>query len=343
MIVVHGSYFANNFGDTLLVKIVCDELASIVGREKIFLAIPGDRAEQKSIGYPVIPKRMEKDVTHVVYAGGGYFGEPSGNVVMKTRWSLRNYYRHIAWLKKFPDAEVGIFGVGYGPISIKWFRRNVSKVISRARFVYFRDDESIAYYKEYGGEKFVNKCVDFALGINRNHIARTKDVIGVHLPGLGEPALESALRPLRDHIINKEVDVIFDNPISNFEAVSNRIASALRTIGAAKVTIRPYVDFESLIGLLTGYEYVITNKLHVGIVTIALGGKVLSIPTHNKTQRLYRQLGLQDYCIPVDEMNDEALLRAVKSLDKFNPDEDVIEAGLAGLRGGLRDFVLGCE
>ncbi|WP_155833532.1 polysaccharide pyruvyl transferase family protein [Halomonas sp. BC04] len=137
-VAIHGSYFANNYGDTLLVKLMCDQVSQYVGKENVYLAVEGDEDEQKYIGYPVLDKNDREGIEFLIFAGGGYFGEPQSSSVKKAKWALRNYKRHISWVNEFKRAKIGVYGVGFGPLSSNLFRYFLQKrVFGRAETVFF--------------------------------------------------------------------------------------------------------------------------------------------------------------------------------------------------------------
>ena len=121
-VAVHGSYHADNFGDTLLVRLIGDMIAGHVGRENVALAMPGQPAEQRAIGYPVLAPEERGQVELLVYGGGGYFSQHAGNPLRTILSTRRRNGRHLDWLPQFAHSRKAMIGVGVGPIS---FHRSI--------------------------------------------------------------------------------------------------------------------------------------------------------------------------------------------------------------------------
>src|SRR5690606_18712814 len=98
-------------------------------------------------------------------------------------------------------------------------------------------------------------------------------------------------------------------------------------------------DPRTLIATLKCADLVITNKLHVGIVSVSLNGRVISIPTHHKTVRFYDQLGLGDCCIATSNLSAQTLARSFDLLNSVSPDWGVVDRGLGELRQSLNRFL----
>lgn len=342
MYVVHGSYFSNNFGDTLLVKLMCDELASLVGKENVYLAIEGNKLEQMAIGYPVLPKEKRTEVQYLIYAGGGYFGEPPRSGLRLLKWYIRNYNRHIVWLKDFKKAKIGVFGVGYGPLSLPFLRNILSSPLIKAEVVLFRDKESLSYFNSYNRKASVKTdvCTDFALSIHASNNER-QNIVALHLPVVSLEKIEEILEAIKDSSYSDfDIDFISDGDSqfsAEYKSSLEKILSYLEIKNAVSFT--KYTDIDELISRLSIYRFVITSKLHVGIVTTALGGKVISLPWHSKTVRLYRQLGVENFCMPLEEFEKHRLKDKVESIESFKPNSQYIDFGIEKLRSSLKEFI----
>lgn len=325
LVAVHGSYFANNFGDTLLVRLMCDRVADRVGKDNVVLAVPGDEREQLAIGYPVATREQRAAVDHLVFAGGGYFGEPAGSWRERRRWYRRNGARHLDWVPDFGGAIVHVLGVGYGPLTGRRFRARVDALLGRAQTVLLRDEESIGYY---AGD--ADQCVDLALSMRSAVKPRDKRAIGLHLYNLDDQHRQSLIALAVQRYPDRELLLLNDSKRDNYEspAVVAQIA-ALRADGRA-VEVLKYTDVDTLVSHLDRCEVVVTSKLHVGIVSIALGAASLSIPFHQKVTRLYRQLGISEYCEPYTGADPtDAVARMMDSVAGYRPDRAVIDAGVA--------------
>jgi polysaccharide pyruvyl transferase WcaK-like protein len=335
---VHGSYFASNFGDTLLVRMMCDSVARIIGKENVYLAVAANKREQEGLGYPILPKELRRNVTHLIYAGGGYFGQRSYDGIDTIVWSLRNYIRHLSWHFRFKNARIAVIGVGSGPLTNLLFRRAVLKLLSKAEVLIFRDIESRQFAYDYGvSNKNVEVGVDFALSIPKSDILRSG--IALHVPNLniGELAvifecLSSSFESLR------HVDFIFDDPCGFTDKLKFEVCQ-LADLYDLHVDFIGYQSCDKMIELISKYKIIITSKLHVGIICIAQGGFVISIPLHMKTIRLYKQLGIEEFCIPRDHLTLEFLIAALNNLDNFIVNAHIIEDGIGKIEESLARFL----
>jgi len=338
-VAVHGSYFADNYGDTLLVKIMCDMAASIVGRENVYLAVGGHEGEQKAIGYPVVPKSARRSVTHLIYGGGGYLGERTNGLVDNLTWSIRNYGRHLAWRKDFAYAKKAVIGAGFGPISNVLLRGKIRDLLLNSQVVLLRDRESLDYVDAYGiRHPSIGMCVDIALSLPVKDIA--KQGIAVHADNLSQSELEVIFGCLAARFgQDAAIEVIFDNPSSCTEEAIAKYKAAATNVAPERLSFRFYDRFDTLVERIADYSLVVTSKLHVGITCIAQGGRVISIPTHQKTARLYRQLGISQFCIQRQDLSPSAFGTAIDAMEEFKPDRSVIESGIRKVSDAVSAFL----
>lgn len=297
---MHGSYFGRNFGDTLLCRTMCQIVGKIVGQENVFLATEGDPEERAEIGFPVAPKDIRKDIDYLIFAGGGYFGEPPGGWIQTLRWALRNRKRHLSWLKEYSSARIGIFGVGLGPIRHRFFRRKVHRLIENAEVILLRDNESIRYAMAYGFPmRSIKPCTDMAMTLiaeRERGRMRQSSGLAMHLNSTSLSLFEILMDGLSAHPcfhMFRHISFISDSPDKN-ESFEKKIMPKVKVVERLGYSwdAYPYADVNELLELLKGVDFMMTDKLHVGICTIALGGKVLAVPKHHKTRRFYRQIGV---------------------------------------------------
>lgn len=342
-IAVHGSYFSNNFGDTLLVKLLCDKVAKMVGRENVFLAIPGHAAEQASIGYPVLEPERRKDADLLLYSGGGYFGEAADSLYERYVAARRRHGRHLAWLGDFGGAARAVISVGVGPLTFN--KPAVRDLFEASSAVLVRDAESLAYCRAYGFPTHnLRQCCDMALSMDTLG-GEGRSGVALHVPNVPRQHIETILGVLARSPAGRRADrihVIHDSPpAAGSPAFEAGLQSVARSVFGHDLPVRPYTTMDGMLAALGGYELVVTSKLHVGIVTIAKGGRVIATPHHVKTPRLYRQLGLSDYCVPLSRLTPAALAGAFGSLPRFSPDREPIKRGVALIDAVVRQAVDG--
>lgn len=330
-VAVHGSYFADNFGDTLLIKLLCDRFAAKVGKHNVFLAAEGHAKEQEAIGYPVLPKQRRHEADMLIYSGGGYFGEPAGTLLHRYRWSRNAFTRHLSWLDDYENARIAILGVGVGPLTLPHIRWPIRKVFQRAEVALVRDQESFDFVQRYSfHNERVGQCVDLALSLEKRP-EEGRSGLALHLLSLDEADLRKVIGGLKasGQYDDEPVTVMFDCPINMSSGSHELITGIAREFFRNVGPVQFYDHMDAQLDRLAKYKLVVTSKLHVGIVTVAQGGKAIAVPHHIKTPRLYRQLGLSDFCIVPSDLTEEGMLRAVAKLPEFKVAPGVIEPGVA--------------
>jgi polysaccharide pyruvyl transferase WcaK-like protein len=339
IVAVHGSYFNDNFGDTLLVKIMCDWIAAIVGRENVYLAVNGNVSEQACIGYPVLPEKLRSNVTHLIYGGGGYFGERSSKLLDNLSWTLRNYSRHLKWGKTFKNANIAIIGVGFGPISNYFLRKSIKNLISKSKLTLFRDQESFIAAKNYGIESDrIGVCVDIALSLSGKKCNRSG--VAIHVDNFNSNEIYLIFSTLFQHFGSQNrYHILYDNSDS-FSSASRKMYEDCASRAGIVIEIHPYTNYINMLNVVESYSLIITSKLHVGIAAIAKGGRVISIPSHQKTIRLYKQLKIHNFCINRENLTQEALIDRINQLEHYDPDRTVIDEGVKKIKNELANFLV---
>lgn len=277
-VAVHGSYHADNFGDTLLVRLICDMLAEHVGRENVAWPCRASRTSRPRSAIRSSPRAARRGRSAGLRRRG-YFSQHAGNLLRTVRATRRRNRRHLDWLPQFAGSRKAMIGVGVGPIS--FHRAPVRKLFSACETVLVRDAESMAFCKDYGFRtRDLRQCVDLALSLPV--VPGPRSGVAIHLPGMSPEVVETALGALAAHPLGKSerIEAIFDAPptegLETWTADLQRIAQA--KLGR-KLPIFPYPGVDVLREKLAGYELVITCKLHVGIVTIAQGARSSPSPS----------------------------------------------------------------
>lgn len=304
IISVHGSYFAENYGDILLVNMFSDwvkeaDPSVIINLPMVDKRKTPEMPESKTGLLNLI--RSEK----LVFCGGGYFGEQPKN---KRKWALRNFYRHgivalIALVFRVPYIFVG---VEFGPISAAWFRNFTIFIAKRAQRVVVRNEESKLFLEKYGVNG-VELTVDAVLSLSDrvkpiDTSNNSKKIVLLHLsqPNLYKIQYTSFINELCKYIKNSKVEyelhLFFDTPenLSNYDFLINILKS-----NNINCCIDPYVNTRKVIDLINNASYVFTSKLHVGITSASLNTPVFSFYAHPKTPRLHKQIGNSEFCYPL--------------------------------------------
>jgi polysaccharide pyruvyl transferase WcaK-like protein len=318
--VVHGSYFANNFGDTLLVNKTIDLLKELGLYEKFYTAVEVFGSEGKSIAAEKFKFNDEYDL---IYAGGGYLGENAlAGFFSRQIWGFRNILRHYAWrIGKPKPKKVVYLCVGFGPISNPLYRYIAMKDLEKADLVIFRDDASANLYKEYGGKSEAIVLCDLVLVSGRDPAQRQAEncdrkneefKLGIHLQNAPLSRIAELAEAIKESVISERVNVkyivLFDTPARR----SDLIVSELKKCLGSSMSIELYSDEASTRKVLKNLNCVISSKLHVGIVSIVEGVSVASFPEHSKTVRLYQQLGLANRVLERGEYSHDRAVEIIR-------------------------------
>lgn len=326
---VHGSYFGHNYGDVLLVR----ALSRVVRME-----IP-----DASIIYPQIKNELlqqyEGDQTGlmkifsaeaVIFSGGGYLGEPEP---VSLRWVLRNLKRHFLpfALSVVARKPLAIIGVGVGPLTNRLYSWFVRSLLAYSKVAVVRDEESVEWSQSVLSKHRSREVVsgaDFMLLLNSDdydgsafdlkkeanlEIDGSDRVLAVHLDAPQEFALKI------DLILRALEDVQAAHPTLKVLFIQDRMAASVQkniTTFVGKfpdsASIVTYESPDQLTSLLRQVDSVLTTKLHVGIVSAALGTSVISLPHHVKTPRFWAQLNQPERCIPLAEANEDDVRRLIE-------------------------------
>lgn len=339
-VAVHGSYFARNFGDTLLVMIMCQWLAEAVGRDNVYLAVPGHAEEQGEIGYPVVHPEARHTITHLIFTGGGHFGEPKRPFRDRYGWYWRNYRRHLSWVSDYSAARKAVFGIGVGPISDPLFRHSVRRLLNGMEPVFVRDETSLAYARKYRlNPEMARLGIDLALSLSpAEHMPRYS--FGIHISTMPDPVFANVIEVLLSQPDQPQptIMLIADTPASSssskrYEELANRFGYPLK--------VPKYDGVDNLMQRIADCETIVTSKLHVGIVASALGRKVISLPVHQKTSRFYRDLSLQAFCLEGERQQASEIARLISTDMSFAFDRERVAKKISEMRNALDMFIDG--
>ncbi len=317
-VALHGSYFTDNFGDILLMQIYLRWLREAVeGAEVLMPFLPAATSHHFDVpagrGYGAL---LRADA--LVYGGGGYFGEPPTD---RRRWGARLAARHLApgLLAAATGREVIVNGVGAGPVSAALPRWMLARVTARASQVVVRDEESLAFMRALGvAEDRLQLGADAALCLQPSDLpASAVDEIegwlsglpagprlGVHLTG------DSARGAGHAAAIDDVLAFAAARPELRVVAITDQKGAAGQQAATLELSERLPGRCEAyryqrpwpLAALLARLDLVVTMKLHVGIVAATLGTPVLSVRSHPKIERFYRQLGASDASLPLPRL-----------------------------------------
>jgi polysaccharide pyruvyl transferase WcaK-like protein len=332
-IAIHGSYYARNFGDTLIISIIVDWVKEIYPDSTINLPFCSSDEEAKEImgsnEYLIDPTLKNSKV--LIFGPGGYFGQPNFSFLRTNYWFLRNYKRHLFWNNRLfaKDIPYFIIGTGVGPLTNFFFRNKVRKLFSKAKLVAVRDITSFNYLKQWNVDMSnINLTTDVALSVENSKINnKSKGLLGLHFPGTTlNNYNKSDLFLSFLKIINNDFEIVIieDGPGQYHTKDEKSIYNKIRRSNDFNVDVLEYNNPKVLIENLAKLDYIITSKLHVGILGYALKKQVLSIPLHQKTVRFYKQVKREDFCMNVVDISLNTLLETFELLKNTPVSENIM-------------------
>lgn len=329
---IHGSYFGNNFGDVLLVDLFAKRIRGL-GYQPIFPFASDFYFSQTGTDVGIINKEK---VLAGIFCGGGYLGEPGSG---KLKWSIRNYLRHDRAYRLFRKNNIpyAVVGTGCGPVSHHPFKTTVSNIIKNSEFVVLRDEMSKKYAETYSGREDVDVLADAVISmtkkdipeeniINANsffdeNIPSDAHVVGIHLTNKFKEAgrfqsIVEAITKLSSEHTKLHFVFLSDGKSRSGRKLKQEIDSDLiaMQLPVQKYSFYKYSNHWNMVATLAKLDVVITSKLHVGVVSTAMGVNVISIPYHSKTIRYFEQLRVPERCLVTFNNSNEVYDHIVKFL-----------------------------
>ena len=325
-ILIHGAVDSSNFGDVLFVHIFYENLKTIDNLEVNFLGegkYSISEFNRKELNYKkkiTWNEAIKHDV--LIYMSGGYFGDDDKSF----KKSIKRYVRYFRLGLKFANRNKPIFiiGVGGAPLYGKICSYAVKKIIKKSNYISVRDKYTMDFFSQYIKLEKINLTADTALSIRKKDIPdlnndikkqintklEDKKIILMHLPGTrtGDEEVLKKIIPSLNRFLNnnKDFGVIVCNDFLNIEDISKNIC--YNEIETQYKYAYNYYSAYQLCSLINYSDYIITAKLHVGIIGSSFGKSVLSIPLHSsKTTRFYEQIGESDRCVHMNDITPEML------------------------------------
>lgn len=314
-IYLFGSFMNDNFGDFLIYE---EEIRCLYARfgDNINI-ITSDISPFYDAHAKVNRKKNHREALKkadvIIFGGGGYFGVGVPKLVPNIQFMQLFGLRALSIVKSGKPFMVA--GVGAGPLNY-WFSRKVAKqVFEKAITASVRDAESKQFLQEIGIKRPIEVHADWILGtqftwnkddiswIKEQHI--NKKVMLIHLVTLPEEkdrGVDAVLADIkkfcREHSEFQPV-VVCDQTKQDVYARTQEVHQELQEVSPLYY---PYQTPKGLLTLIRDADLIITDKLHLGIVGINLGKKVVSTANHPKTLRFYKQIKRETYCAMIRTM-----------------------------------------
>lgn len=321
-IALHGMVSSRNFGDILMVDIVSKYLAQKAYDISIPMAcsaVLNDLSiKQNNHGFWSF-----NSCDNLVYTGGGYFG-PMAN---------RNFSKDLKMILKFaspseffiPKSGHHIIGVGVNGLDKYQITKSYMKrLFNSAGTLAVRDEESLFELEKIGvRHSGIEVLADIALNIQLESIpansleyakgeisdlrCRYEKVIALHLSGVPDEKYYDNIYAgiLKYAEKNKNVGFVLieDHPSSTNSSPQILAAQYLKNILLERAKIIPYTFHWNLVAVLSQIDGIVTNKLHVAIVSSALNKIAIAFTKHEKNHRFFAQIEASERCSNLQEQN----------------------------------------
>lgn len=336
-VILHGYLHDTNFGDNLFAHLFYNKckslnLESVDFWQSKFYSI-GDFCRNE-LGYTEHKSALScLSADAFVLISGGSLGDDKTS----QKAAIYRYLRFVLPIRLFQILRkpVYIIGVGGGPVEIKWLRWRMVKMLNKAKLIYFREEESKKYFESYGVKNKMVVTSDTAQVINADMLDELKEKkeldefangrkkLFVHLSE-NDKVNEMILKKVIPGVIKfweKHPEYVVVTGFDNVRVVNPE--ERLKNLEAVKqlqqhgdVFLYNYKSSWQLCSLLNEMDCVVTQKLHIGIISASLGKSVVSFPVHReKTQRYYRQIGEAERSIHMSQVNPDVVER---QLEKFH-------------------------
>lgn len=264
----------------------------------------------------------------------------------------KRFYRYVlpARLYQMMGKPVYCLGVGGGPVDSRFLRYEIVKMLNNASVIQFRDEATCRVFEEYDVKNKITVTSDTAHIITSKMLkplnekseldilSRGRKKILIHIPDgkpedikLLENVIPGVIRFLKKH---KEYLVVLSN--DNLREIwpwelkeINRIRLKFEEAGIERYDYK-YHDSWQMCSLINEMDCVVTSKLHVGVIGVALGKSVVAFPvSREKTVNYYNHIGESERCIHIDKVNEDIVysqLEKYHDLPVFLSDRFRIEA-----------------
>ena len=323
-VLLNGATGGTNFGDFLFAQMFQDYVGSIVGKENLYwydgLFSMSD-FYKNHLRYNRSYKL--KNIDTLVCISGGYF---CGNDHSKRDYIIRYFsYFHIALRCIFHKIPVAIVAVEVGKSKNHFIDMIQKFILKKAKLVVVRNQESFEQLKQYGIKNAICTA-DSAHAINNDFFATRyipEEILNINSPKMFFhvqlsqidasyrvlPAINVFLKRHPDYYVIVGTDQYVPDQ-------KERLQEVIKRIKCDRVLINQYEDPVALCKVLDNVDFIVTPKLHVGIVGATLGKSVVSFSIHNeKIVRFYNQLNENGRSLPMAKFDDA---KAIDMLETYH-------------------------
>ncbi len=332
-ILLHGAFYGSNYGDVLF----CEIFSKVISLNHTVLYGSTGKYIKKRLKLQNLSSEFidffRSDA--VVFAPGGYFGEPNSTGLALNVWRIRMFFRHayLGVICRALKKPYAIIGLGVGPINFSFGKKIIRYIFEGSRMTTVRDNESLLYLESMGvNTNDIEVTVDSIFGLKDELIdnkgieyIRSLSINGkilvLHVSSGGDNAMQIVKAVNRFLILHKDYTLVVctDFMVTKMNPFLSRIFKELEGTNYKVLDYKP----ENLTALLNYSTIVITSKLHVGIVAASFKKSVVSFPVHNKTKRFYDQINQSDRCLEMKLVTEDIALDMLEEFENKRIDFDV--------------------
>ena len=318
-ILIHGAVNGSNFGDCLYAQIYNDYIKSINPNGRVCFwenALFGASDHLKSLSSISTERNLDK-MDALVYMPGGYFGEGP------TRYRrVKQYFRYFRLANRFirKKKKILVSAVGGEQVNSKWLLGKMCRIFRNADLITTRNVRTAEFFQPYTPVS-ITPLFDVILHVGKmnlgaipNEVAcameqcekQGKKKIFLHMYAKNEPnrELEAKILPA----INRYVEETGAHLFLGTDYVASRPLEETDLYQKLKgeKTVCRYSSPLELCAVLDRCDLVVTPKLHVGVVSSALGKSVVSVAlVPVKTKAFYEDIGCAERSVSLDEATPE--------------------------------------
>lgn len=316
-IALHGNYYDFNFGDLLLFKVFERWVRAALDCDVVYPWVPEAERERFQGDFPGVEVTSDGggQWDALIYCGGGLFADAGTDGRWLPGYFARRFFREYVWPGErciWSGTPYAIIGPGAGPLTNILARFEAGRLFRHAALVSVRDQESVRFLRDRLRVRGTIRCApDPAVTVSREDLPAKavqaiealvaplgeRPLLGVHHPRDYLPdtphasamrhALITALREREDVVPVLFSDIGAERSVAQLE----ELAAVLRAQAGRDAVVVPFAGTWQTAALIGRMNAMLTTKLHVGIVSYALGVYVESFALHPKTLRFYQATG----------------------------------------------------
>ncbi len=315
---ISGYYGSNNFGDTFMLSLLTEELASYKGsiltRDVKNTAVPKNVTLIHRFNLFKIGKMMKK--TKLFILGGGS--------VLQDSTSNRSffYYHHILKMAIKNHCKVFLYANGFGPIQKESNLKKARKLLNKAEMITVRDPGSLKFSQELGIKSQIYLTTDEVFSCQDKTFKPTplpkeasqKTIVGINLKcAVKEPEkvndIAKALKELAEefNLYYFLLPLHLTQDTAFLESIHKQIPEYSCM---AKATSDPI----EICSNIAACDYQIVERYHGQVMSAILGLPYVPIEYDPKNSSLTKMIGLTDYALPKTNFSGETLITAFKKI-----------------------------